>query len=120
MGETTKIATPDGNGNGNPNVSNTFQTCGTERHDTAAEAKSCTGEIFLKCLPGFRKNHSDWDDLADFIECKRGKDYSAWLEKRARFRKWKYRRMSSIKHEVRRSRRREMPGSLVRVSEQKM
>eukprot|EP00268_Persea_americana_P049907 TRINITY_DN5391_c0_g1_i4.p1 TRINITY_DN5391_c0_g1~~TRINITY_DN5391_c0_g1_i4.p1 ORF type:complete len:797 (-),score=127.96 TRINITY_DN5391_c0_g1_i4:140-2281(-) len=29
------------------------------------------------------------DDLADFVVCKRGKDYSSWMKMRLKYRKWK-------------------------------
>lgn len=49
----------------------------------------CNGEIFLKCIQDSSQSSSDIDDLADFIECKPGKDYSAWLNNRKFFRIWK-------------------------------
>ncbi|KAJ0085136.1 hypothetical protein Patl1_07186 [Pistacia atlantica] len=49
----------------------------------------CNGEAFLKCLLEGSQRLSDFDDLADFIECKRGKDYNVWLKDRQKFRKWK-------------------------------
>lgn len=49
----------------------------------------CNGEIFLKCIRDSSQSSSDIDDLADFIECKPGKDYSAWLNNRKYFRIWK-------------------------------
>lgn len=49
----------------------------------------CNGEIFLKCIQNGSQSSSDIDDLADFIECKPGKDYSAWLDNRKFFRIWK-------------------------------
>nr|XP_010934362.1 uncharacterized protein LOC105054525 isoform X2 [Elaeis guineensis] len=56
------------------------------------EADTCNGEAFIECLPGYHKNPSEWDDLVDFIECKRGKDYSSWMRKRKRFRRWQHER----------------------------
>lgn len=65
---------------------NTWDVVGTleETKDT------CDGKSFLKCLLEDREKSSDIDDLADFIECKQGKDYSGWLKNRLRYRKWKY------------------------------
>lgn len=56
------------------------------------EEKSCNGEKYLWLLgeKGDMKS-SDVEDLADFIVCEPGKDYSDWLKGRERFRsqKWK-------------------------------
>ncbi|KAG1361799.1 hypothetical protein COCNU_10G000180 [Cocos nucifera] len=56
------------------------------------ETDTCNGEAFIECLPGYHKNPLEWDDLVDFIECKRGKDYSSWMRKRKRFRRWQHQR----------------------------
>ncbi|XP_058078047.1 uncharacterized protein LOC131226270 [Magnolia sinica] len=61
-----------------------------EQHDLWIEEAddTCNGETFLKCFSA----PSDYDaDLADFIICKRGKDYSSWLKQKERFRTWKFR-----------------------------
>ncbi|XP_021911681.1 uncharacterized protein LOC110825527 [Carica papaya] len=51
--------------------------------------ETCNGENFLKCIIGRSSlKSSEIDDLADFIECKRGKDYSGWLKGRQKFRQW--------------------------------
>lgn len=52
------------------------------------EEESCNGESFLWCVT---EKSSDVEDLADFIACEPGKDYSDWLKGRERFRKqrWK-------------------------------
>lgn len=49
------------------------------------ESDTCSGEIFLKCLNA----PPEYDDLADFIECKSGKDYWSWMKQREMYRKWK-------------------------------
>ncbi|XP_062152993.1 uncharacterized protein LOC133861263 [Alnus glutinosa] len=48
--------------------------------------ETCNGNIFLNCVLEGSRKLSDYDDLADFIECKRGKDYSGWLKDRQRYR----------------------------------
>ncbi|CAN8255179.1 unnamed protein product [Cochlearia groenlandica] len=58
----------------------------------SVEEETCNGESFLWCLgekSGVKS--SDVEDLADFIACEPGKDYSEWLKTRERFRnqKWK-------------------------------
>lgn len=47
---------------------------------------------FLKCIG----EKSPPDDLADFIECKEGKDYSTWLKDREKYRKWKYEKRAAL------------------------
>lgn len=59
----------------------------------SVEEESCNGERFLWCMAGednLRK--TDVEELADFIACEPGKDYSDWLKGRERFRKqrWKW------------------------------
>lgn len=56
------------------------------------EEESCNGEKFLWCMAGKGNlRQTDVDELADFIACEPGKDYSDWLKGRERFRKqrWK-------------------------------
>ncbi|XP_057469958.1 uncharacterized protein LOC130758950 isoform X1 [Actinidia eriantha] len=55
------------------------------------------GKIFLKCMLENRGEPFDFDDLAAFIECKRGKDYSGWLKDRQRYRKWKCAKMAVLR-----------------------
>ncbi|XP_073009446.1 uncharacterized protein [Typha latifolia] len=52
------------------------------------EAEICNGQVLIECFPEFNRDPSEWDDVVDFIECKRGKDYSSWLKKKQRFRQW--------------------------------
>lgn len=40
---------------------------------------------------------ADFDDLADFVECKKDKDYSGWLRDREMYRKKKYEKMAVFK-----------------------
>lgn len=84
------------------NFSNILPTKDREKQNTyMTEAITCNGKSFLKCLPGHNDDHTGWEDLEDFIECKPGKDYSSWLKKRERFRKWKHKKMAVPKLKVR-------------------
>ncbi|KAG8378463.1 hypothetical protein BUALT_Bualt08G0139800 [Buddleja alternifolia] len=59
--------------------------------------ETSNGEIFFKCMLKMgenTKNNSNFDDLVSFVECKPGKDYSAWLRNRQRYRKWKGEKMA--------------------------
>lgn len=49
-----------------------------------------SGKEYLKLL-GHKTE--DTDDLADFIDCTEGKDYSVWLKNREKFREWKNKEM---------------------------
>lgn len=51
-----------------------------------------SGEIFLKCL-----GSSSHDDIVDFVECKRGKDYSQWMKNRQKYRKWKSHKLAVLR-----------------------
>ncbi|CAA0396692.1 unnamed protein product [Arabidopsis thaliana] len=56
------------------------------------EEETCNGERFLWCMAGKGNvTKTDVDELADFIACDPGKDYSDWLKGRERFRnqRWK-------------------------------
>ncbi|KAL6961989.1 hypothetical protein U1Q18_036946 [Sarracenia purpurea var. burkii] len=61
--------------------------------------ETCNGKIFLKCLLQNGEKTFDLDDLADFIECKKGKDYSGWLKGRQKYRKWKCGKMAVLRWE---------------------
>ncbi|KAG5544441.1 hypothetical protein RHGRI_017012 [Rhododendron griersonianum] len=65
--------------------------------------ETCNGKIFLKCRLENRGKPSDFDDLADFIECKRGKDYTGWLKDRQRYRKWKCEKMAVLRWKKRKT-----------------
>ncbi|KAL8158837.1 LOW QUALITY PROTEIN: hypothetical protein V2J09_000374 [Rumex salicifolius] len=59
-----------------------------EAGSISGEEEACNGVAFLKCLS---KNSGASDpcleeELVSFIKCKEGKDYSAWLKNRARYR----------------------------------
>lgn len=55
--------------------------------------ETCSGEIFLKCLG----SSSYDDDIADFVECKRGKDYLQWMKNRQKYRKWKSHKLAVLR-----------------------
>ncbi|XP_065878145.1 uncharacterized protein [Euphorbia lathyris] len=59
--------------------------------------ESCNGQTYLKCVLGKNSKVDDFDDLADFIECKGGKDYSGWLKDREKYRRWKYEKMVTLR-----------------------
>ncbi|XP_010448124.1 PREDICTED: uncharacterized protein LOC104730625 [Camelina sativa] len=57
----------------------------------SVEEESCNAESFLWCMAGKGKvKKSDVEELADFIVCEPGKDYSDWLKGRERFRKQRW------------------------------
>ncbi|MCL7030976.1 hypothetical protein MKW94_000846 [Papaver nudicaule] len=47
---------------------------------------TCNGENYLKCIFGKNKP-PDYEELADFVVCKQGKDYPKWFKNRKIFRK---------------------------------
>ncbi|KAL4564209.1 hypothetical protein LXL04_028265 [Taraxacum kok-saghyz] len=53
------------------------------------ERGTCSGEVYLKTRLVGSGKVSDFDDLADFVECKKGKDYVGWLKDRDNFRRGK-------------------------------
>lgn len=57
--------------------------------------ETSNGEIFLSCMMGERT--SGFEDLVDFVECKQGKDYSAWLKNRQRYRKRRFEKLAVLK-----------------------
>ncbi|KAL3513375.1 hypothetical protein ACH5RR_026092 [Cinchona calisaya] len=59
--------------------------------------ESSNGELFLRCMINNGGIVSDFDELADFIECKQGKDYSTWLKDREKYRKWKGEKMAVLR-----------------------
>lgn len=87
--------------NHNENESLCSQTLASASHMGAAACleeeteETCNGEFYLKCM--LQEEVPDFDDLADFVVCKQGKDYSSWLKNRRRFRKWRYEKMAVLK-----------------------
>ncbi|OMP01713.1 hypothetical protein CCACVL1_03021 [Corchorus capsularis] len=59
--------------------------------------KTCNGEILLMCMVKGHEKVSDFDDLADFIECKQGRDYADWLKGRERFRLRRYEKLEKVR-----------------------
>lgn len=64
--------------------------------------ETCNGEVFLNCILGSSQK-SDIDDLADFIVCKRAKDYSSWWKDRERYRGKKIQRKKQLMWEKRKT-----------------
>ncbi|TYI28869.1 hypothetical protein ES332_A05G274800v1 [Gossypium tomentosum] len=64
--------------------------------------ETCNGEIFLQCVLEGSRDSSAVADLADFIECKQGKDYSNWLRGRERYRRWKSEKLANVRWKKRR------------------
>ncbi|KAL9154411.1 hypothetical protein ABFS82_10G112100 [Erythranthe guttata] len=74
------------------NKYNTRETLSSETLDTERVAgleeeteETSNGEFFLKCVLNMGENN-DFDDLASFVECKQGKDYSSWFKNRKKYR----------------------------------
>ncbi|KAL7603522.1 hypothetical protein Lser_V15G19150 [Lactuca serriola] len=61
----------------------------TQGLDPDSIEETCSGEMYLKTRLLGSGNVTDFDDLADFVECKKGKDYVGWLKDRDKFRKRK-------------------------------
>ncbi|XP_061337546.1 uncharacterized protein LOC133284528 isoform X2 [Gastrolobium bilobum] len=59
--------------------------------------ETCNGEIFLNCILEGSKDLPDYAELADFIECEKGKNYSNWLTGRQKNRKWRYEKMIELR-----------------------
>lgn len=53
--------------------------------------------MFLNCILEDPKKLSDYDDLADFLECKTGKNYSKWLNGREVYRNRRYQRKIDLR-----------------------
>ncbi|KAK9099750.1 hypothetical protein Scep_023180 [Stephania cephalantha] len=68
---------------------------------SADEDSTCNGEAFISLLQEGNAMPSDLDELADFIVCKQGKDYSSWLKDRERFRQWKGSKKASFRKQRR-------------------
>ncbi|CAI9755953.1 unnamed protein product [Fraxinus pennsylvanica] len=78
--------------------------------------ETSNGKIFFKCLLKEGEKMSDFDDLADFVECKQGKDYSNWLRNRYRYRKWKCEKMAVLKWKKKKKTWRTFKGKKIGVS----
>lgn len=60
------------------------------------EEEICNGDMFLECILKNSKR-SDYADLVDFIECKKGKDYRRWLKNREKYRGWKRNKVDNMR-----------------------
>uniref|UniRef100_A0A7N0UAY1 DUF7812 domain-containing protein n=2 Tax=Kalanchoe fedtschenkoi TaxID=63787 RepID=A0A7N0UAY1_KALFE len=65
------------------------------------EEETCSGKIYLNCVFENSSKPSDVEDLSDFIECKRGKNYSKWLKEREKYRKWRVQKLAVLRWEKR-------------------
>lgn len=75
-----------------------FEAMEEETEEMEEETEETTnGKIFLKCRLGRSERVPDFDDLADFIECKQGKDYSSWLKHRQQYRMLKCDKMALLR-----------------------
>ncbi|XP_016488654.1 uncharacterized protein LOC107808640 isoform X2 [Nicotiana tabacum] len=75
-----------------------FEAMEEETEEMEEEMEETTnGKIFLKCRLGRAERVPDFDDLADFIECKQGKDYPFWLKHWQQYRKLKCDKMALLR-----------------------
>ncbi|XP_057426686.1 uncharacterized protein LOC130720097 [Lotus japonicus] len=77
-----------------------IQTCNLRTEFNLVEdrtEKTSSGEMFLNCILEDPKKLSDYDELADFLECEPGKNYASWLKGRAKIRKWRYKKMLNLR-----------------------
>lgn len=61
----------------------------------------CNGEMYLNIRLKGSGKVTDFDDLADFIECKKDKDYADWLKNRDMFRERKFEKRAKLTWEKR-------------------
>ncbi|BAT94669.1 uncharacterized protein HKW66_Vig0189940 [Vigna angularis] len=69
----------------------------TSCNDDNETKKTCNGEMFLNCILGDPKKLSDYDELADFLECKTGKNYSKWMNRREIYRDKRYQKKLELR-----------------------
>ncbi|XP_027149703.1 uncharacterized protein LOC113750003 isoform X1 [Coffea eugenioides] len=89
-----------GSGDGYCDTGRNGLVLGTMEGDVGTEEEteeSRNGELYLRCVIKNSQMVSDFDELADFIECKNGKDYSSWLKDREQYRKWKGEKMAVLR-----------------------
>lgn len=89
-----------GSGDGYCDTGRNGLVLGTMVGDVGTEVEteeSRNGELYLRCVIKNSQMISDFDELADFIECKQGKDYSSWLKDREKYRKWKGEKMAVLR-----------------------
>ncbi|CAI0552317.1 unnamed protein product [Linum tenue] len=58
------------------------------------DSRTCNGEAYFM-LAGAKP--SEYEDLADYVECEHGKDYGSWFRVRRRYRKWRSKKVRSRK-----------------------
>lgn len=77
--------------------------CTTESSDGIEEKKTeetCNGKVFLSLLLG-RSQESEIEELADFIVCEPGRDYSSWLKDLQKYRGMIYKKKRAARWEKR-------------------
>ncbi|KAF3792445.1 hypothetical protein EJ110_NYTH11541 [Nymphaea thermarum] len=75
-----------------------------EREDEDGD-KACNGEAFIESILGMEekgKRPRDYEELADFIVCKHGKDYKSWLNSRKIFRSWSHEKAALARQQKKR------------------
>ncbi|VFQ71592.1 unnamed protein product [Cuscuta campestris] len=79
------------------NSSNVYHFPDSEDNRVSIEEETTlNGESYLKTMQYSTHNTSDYDELADFVACKPGKDYAVWLNDRKKYRKWKSERTAML------------------------
>ncbi|KAM1181006.1 hypothetical protein ACFX1Q_020889 [Malus domestica] len=76
--------------------------CTTESSDGIEEKteETCNGKVFLNLLLG-RSQESEIEELADFIACEPGRDYSSWLKDLQKYRGMMYKKKRAARWEKR-------------------
>ncbi|KAF5184626.1 2-isopropylmalate synthase [Thalictrum thalictroides] len=68
----------------------------------AEEEEICNGEVYFRL---YGSTQSDIDELADFVECKKGKDYAKWWKDKESYRAFSYMKTAARKRERRKKER---------------
>ncbi|XP_071712751.1 uncharacterized protein [Rutidosis leptorrhynchoides] len=68
---------------------------------STSKVETCSGETYLKTRFKESGCATDIDDLVDFVECKKGKDYADWLKSREKFRDQRLKKIEKLKWERR-------------------
>ncbi|GAA0167454.1 hypothetical protein LIER_22385 [Lithospermum erythrorhizon] len=94
-------------------------SCGDDNIETEEETeKTTSGEIFANCILQHQKptssKLSNFDDLVDFIECEKGKDYSSWLKDRQRLYKSKWKKRKELMWEKKKKSWKQVRGKTVK------
>lgn len=72
--------------------------------------ETCSGEVFLKNRFKELGTVPDFDELADFVECKKDKDYAAWLKDRNKYRERRLHKRAKLNWEKKKKAWRSMRG----------